>query len=189
MVDDTGVEAVSGLPLVPAIEAILFVADRPVSAVGLASVLQHPLDDINSGLAALAERHSGDDSALEVRKIGGGWRLYTKASLDPAIAAFAGEEAAPRLSQAALETLAVIAYKQPISRGHVAAVRAVNVDSVVRTLVSRGLIQDAGTDPDTGATLFETTPLFLEKIGVDALEDLPAISPLLPDTTEPFDAY
>lgn len=181
--------AAQDLPIVSAVEAILFVADKPVSAVGLASALQHPLDHIHAALAELTRRHEGGDSALEVREIAGGWRLYTKQSFDPAVAAFAGEEAAPRLSQAALETLAVIAYKQPISRGHIAAVRAVNVDSVVRTLVSRGLIQDVDVDAETGATLFGTTPLFLSKIGVNDLDELPPISPLLPDSTEPFDVY
>lgn len=189
MTEQDAADDTAQLPLVPAIEAILFVADKPVSAVGLASVLKHPLDRIHAGIVELQQRHETSDSAIELREVGGGWRFYTKASLDAAVAAFAGEEASPRLSQAALETLAVIAYKQPISRGQIASVRAVNVDSVVRTLVSRGLIHDVDTDHETGATLFGTTPLFLSKIGVNSLDELPAISPLLPDSTEPFDAY
>ncbi len=179
----------AGLSIVPAIESILFVADKPVSAVGLATVLQHPLPEIQEALRALAQRHRDTESAIELREVGGGWRLYTKEEFDSAIAAYAGEEAAPKLSQAALETLAVIAYKQPISRGSIAAVRAVNVDSVVRTLVSRGLVQEAGVDPETGAILFETSPLFLSKIGINAVDELPAISPLLPNSTEAFDAH
>ena len=109
------------------------------------------------------------------------------ADFDPAVSAYVGQETSPRLSQAALETLAVIAYKQPISRGQVAAVRAVNVDSVVRTLLNRGLIQEADIDPDTGATRFETTPQFLSALGINELSDLPPVSPLLPDGQEGFD--
>lgn len=174
----------AALPLAGAVEAILFVADKPVSAINLATVLRRPLAEIHAAIVELAQHHASGASAIEVREIGGGWRLYVKAGLDPAVAAYAGEEAAPKLSQAALETLAVVAYKQPVSRGQIAAVRAVNVDSVVRTLVGRGLIAEVDSDPETGAALFATTALFLSAMGLTGIDELPPISPLLPDAAE-----
>lgn len=164
-----------------AIEAILFIADKPVSTVALASAVQQPVEAVTVGLEALRSRLEETGSGVELREIGGGWRLYACSTFDSVIASYLGDEVAPKLSQAALETLAVIAYKQPISRGQVASVRAVNVDSVVRTLVGRGLVQEAGTDPETGAVLFATTPLFLSALGISALDELPKIAPLLPD--------
>lgn len=166
------------------IEAILFVAEQPVPAVSLASVLEIPLPEAHAALEALGKRLAEAEGATELREAGGGWRLYVRSKYDETVRKYVGEEIAPKLSQAALETLAVIAYKQPITRGQVSAVRAVNVDSVVRTLVSRGFVQEAGLDPATGAVLFETTPLLLEKLGLNSLDELPPISPLLPNVDE-----
>ena len=179
--------AAAQLPIVGAVDSILFVTDKPVSAISVATAIEHPLGQVQAALHSLQQRLDDTDSALELREVGGGWRLYVRADFDPAVSAYVGQETSPRLSQAALETLAVIAYKQPISRGQVAAVRAVNVDSVVRTLLNRGLIQEADIDPDTGATRFETTPQFLSALGINELSDLPPVSPLLPDGQEGFD--
>ena len=118
---------------------------------------------------------------FELREVGGGWRIFVRQDFDWAVKMFVANESPSKLSQAALETLAVIAYKQPISRGQVASIRAVNVDSVVKTLLSRGLITELFTDSETGAINYGTTPTFLETLGINALEDLPLISPYLPD--------
>jgi segregation and condensation protein B len=125
---------------------------------------------------------------FELREVGGGWRIYVREEHDPLVRNFVLEQNPTRLSPAALETLAVIAYKQPITRGAVASIRAVNVDSVVRTLLGRGLIAEAFTDPETGAIHYETTPLLLTQLGINSLDELPPISPMLPDGVDGFDA-
>ncbi|MDO3636714.1 SMC-Scp complex subunit ScpB, partial [Mycolicibacterium arseniciresistens] len=127
--------------------------------------------------AELAERGSG----IDLREAGGGWRMYTRARFAPYVERLVLDGARSKLTRAALETLAVVAYRQPVTRARVSAVRGVNVDAVVRTLVARGLITEAGTDPDSGATTFATTELFLERLGLSSLTDLPDIAPLLPD--------
>ena len=126
-------------------------------------------------------------AGFELREVGGGWRFYVRAEFDPLIADFTQNSGSARLSQAALETLAVIAYKQPISRGSVAAIRAVNVDSVVRTLVARGLIEEVGNDSETGAILYGTTAALLEHLGINDISELPPIAPLLDDGSEGFE--
>jgi segregation and condensation protein B len=122
-----------------------------------------------------------------LREVGGGWRLYVRAEHDDVVRDFVLTQSPTRLSQAALETLAVIAYKQPIARSSIAAIRAVNVDSVVRTLLGRGLITESFTDAETGAIHYETTPLLLTQLGINTLDELPPISPLLPDGVEGFE--
>lgn len=192
MTEPTGVVDVDSMPggLAAAIEAVLMVADRPVGEFDLAEVLGVPVTEIRATLDSLRAEYDGltgrDDSApgvprgFELRRVGGGWRLYSRSEFAPVIQAFVLEGQAARLSQAAMETLAVIAYRQPVSRARVSAIRGVNVDGVVRTLVARGLVHEMERDPLTGALLYGTTPYFLEKIGLDSLQELPSISPYLP---------
>jgi segregation and condensation protein B len=189
-----------GIDLARALEAILMVVDEPQSVVGLASAVGRPVKEVRAAIASLVADYDGepDPAALpdaparprrgfELREVGGGWRLYVRAEFDDVVRDFVCTQAPAKLSQAALETLAVIAYKQPISRGAVASIRAVNVDSVVRTLLSRGLITEAFTDSETGAIHYETTDLLLTQLGINSLDELPPISPLLDDGQDGFD--
>lgn len=164
------------------LEALLFIAEAPLPLVTLASSLGVPVGEVSGALEALGA--SLNDRAVELREVGGGWRLYLKPEFDEIVSDYVTSTTPSKLSQAALETLAVIAYKQPVTRASVAAIRAVNVDSVIRTLLGRGLIEEAFVDPETGASNFVTTPLMLELLGINSLDDLPAISPLLPDTED-----
>lgn len=173
-----------------AIEAIMMVADAPISLVVLAGSLELPVAEIREALHELRDDYSGLNGGpvrgFELREVGGGWRIFVRQEFDWAVKLFVANENPTKLSQAALETLAVIAYKQPISRGQVASIRGVNVDSVVRTLLSRGLITELYTDSETGATHFGTTPLLLELLGINSLDELPPISPYLPDQNADF---
>lgn len=176
--------------LAAALEAILFVVESPVTVAALAVAVQQPTDAVQTALAALRagydERHAG----VELREVAGGVRIYTRPDHAELVEQFLQEGQRSKLSQAALETLAVIAYRQPVTRARVSAIRGVNVDGVVRTLLARGLIIEVGNDPETGGGLFQTTELFLEKMGLDALEQLPSLAPLLPDVEgiDDFDA-
>ena len=174
-------EVVPEHDLVGALEAVLLVVDAPVTEVALASAVGHRPVRIREVLLALAEHYTAASSGIELREIGGGWRFYTRDRFAPVVERFVLDGAQSRLSRAALETLAVIAYRQPVTRARVSGVRGVNVDGVVRTLTSRGLIEDAGTDPDTGAVLYRTTDLFIERLGLSDLSELPSLGPLLPD--------
>jgi len=173
------------------LEAIFMVADQPQSIVSLATALNAPVAEIRTTITALCSDFDGEGDGprrgFELREVGGGWRIYVRADYDAAVRDFVYTQNPARLSQAALETLAVIAYKQPISRGSIAAVRAVNVDSVVRTLLSRGLITEAFTDNETGAIHYETTELMLVQLGINSIAELPPISPLLSDGSDGFD--
>lgn len=173
------------------LEAILMVADQPHSVVSLASALNVPLADVKTAIQALVADYNGESGGpqrgFELREVGGGWRVYVRETYDYAVSQLIQDQVPAKLSQAALETLAVIAYKQPVTRGHVSAIRAVNVDTVIRTLVGRGLIQEAHTDPETGAIFYETTPLLLQELGIESLDQLPPLSPLLDDGAEGFD--
>src|SRR5690606_10466445 len=173
------------------LEAMLIVADEPLSVVNLATAVGSPVRPVRAALAALKADYDGEaegpQRGFELREVASGWRIYVREELDPVVTEFIGSQAPARLSQAALETLAVIAYKQPVTRSQVAQIRAVNVDSVVRTLLGRGLITEAHTDPDTGAMLYVTTDLLLEKLGISSLDELPHISPLLDDGSNGFD--
>ncbi|WP_396903505.1 SMC-Scp complex subunit ScpB [Mycolicibacterium phlei] len=163
------------------LEAILLVVDTPASVEQLASATEQPADRVAAKLAVMAQEYTERDSGIDLREAGGGWRMYTRAKYAPYVERLLLDGARSKLTRAALETLAVIAYRQPVTRARVSAVRGVNVDAVIRTLVARGLITEAGTDPDTGATTFATTELFLERLGLSSLADLPDIAPLLPD--------
>jgi segregation and condensation protein B len=173
------------------LEAILMVADEPQSIVSLATALSAPVKEVTRAIGALVADFDGADGSIrrgfELREVGGGWRIYVRPEHDEAVADFVLTQNPTRLSQAALETLAVIAYKQPISRGAVASIRAVNVDSVVRTLLGRGLITEAYTDSETGAIHYATTDLMLVQLGINSIDELPKISPLLTDGSDGFD--
>ena len=163
-----------------AIEAMLLMATEPVTTAGLAVALELPEADVTAELEGLARFYHDTERGFELRRVAGGWRLATAPDLAEFLEAAVVAEARARISQAALETLAVIAYLQPVTRGRIAGVRGVNVDGVVRTLLTRGLITEAGEEPG-GATTFVTTPLFLQKLGLDSLDELPDLAPLLPD--------
>lgn len=163
------------------LEALLLVVDTPVSVETLASVTEQPVYRVNAQLVKLASELSDRQSGIDLREMGGGWRMYTRARFAPYVERLLLDGARSKLTRAALETLAVVAYRQPVTRARVSAVRGVNVDAVIRSLLARGLITEAGTDSDTGATTFATTELFLERLGLSSLAELPDIGPLLPD--------
>src|SRR5262245_41420944 len=156
------------------------VADQPLDVPTLASAAGHPVDDVVATLTALADEYTEQGRGFDLRNVAGGWRFYTREEYAAVVEGFVLEGQQARLTQAALETLAVVAYKQPVTRARVSAVRGVNVDGVMRTLLARGLITEAGTDPETNGTLYGTTELFLERIGLASLSDLPPLAPLLP---------
>lgn len=164
-----------------ATEAVLMVTDEPVTPVVLATALGVPEDRVRRTLTDLRSEYASSSRGFELREVAGGWRLYSAPEFADVVSQFVLEGQTARLTQAALETLAVIAYRQPVSRGQVSAVRGVNVDSVVRTLTVRGLIAEVGTEPSSGAVLYGTTPSFLERMGFTSLEELPPLAPFLPD--------
>ncbi|MDH4160820.1 MAG: SMC-Scp complex subunit ScpB [Actinomycetota bacterium] len=174
-------EPVADLPLRPALEAVLMVVDEPVTALTLAQVLQRTVAEVEDALVALAAAYVAEERGFELRAVAGGWRMYSAARYAPAVEAFVLDGQHARLTQAALETVAVVAYRQPVTRARVSAVRGVNVDAVMRTLVSRGLVEECGSEPDTGAYLYRTTGYFLERLGIGSLDELPALAPYLPD--------
>ena len=168
-------------PLRPALEAVLMVADQPLDHLTLAAVVGYPPGEVAAALQALASEYAEQGRGFDLRNVAGGWRYYTREEYAGVVERFVLDGQQARLTQAALETLAVVAYKQPVSRARVSAIRGVNVDGVMRTLVSRGLVEEAGQDPHTTATLYRTTSFFLERIGVTSLEDLPELAPFLPE--------
>jgi segregation and condensation protein B len=175
-VNDAGLRA--------SLEAILLVADEPVPVVVLAQVLERPRNEVAAELRDLAASYTAEGRGFELREVAGGWRFYTREDYAPLVERFVSDGQEVRLTQAALETLAVVAYRQPVSRSRVSAVRGVNCDGVMRTLVLRGLVEEAGTDQETGANLYRTTGYFLERLGLAHLEDLPELAPFLPENIE-----
>ena len=167
-----------------ALEALLLLAEEPMSVTELASAVGAPTTVVEDCLAELVAFYDETGRGFELREVGGGWRYYTRAEHAELISAYLVEGRESRLSQAALETLAVVAYSQPISRGRIAAVRGVNVDGVIKTLLTRGLVAEAGHDHDSGALQFVTTAHFLERMGLRSLDELPPIAPLLPDAED-----
>jgi segregation and condensation protein B len=163
------------------LEALLLVVDVPATVDQLAAAAGQPAYRVAAKLGQMAEELTARGSGIDLRQAGGGWRMYTRARYAPYVERLLLDGARSKLTRAALETLAVVAYRQPVTRARVSAVRGVNVDAVMRTLLARGLITEAGADPDTGATTFATTELFLERLGLSSLADLPDIAPLLPD--------
>jgi segregation and condensation protein B len=170
--------------LKPALEAVLMVTDQPLDELRLAQAVQRPVRDVTTALHELAAEYVEQGRGFELRDVGGGWRFYSGADYAELVERFVVDGQQARLTTAALETLAVISYRQPISRARVSAIRGVNVDSVVRTLISRGLVEEAGVEPETGAHLFRTTTYFLERMGLSSLDELPEIAPFLPEMAE-----
>jgi segregation and condensation protein B len=168
-------------PLRLVLESILLVVDEPVSEVTLAQVVERPTDEVVAALRAIADEYDEHGHGIELRNVAQGWRLYTRAEAASYVERFVLDGQQARLTQAALETLAVIAYKQPVTRSRISAIRGVAVDGVIRTLLTRGLIEECGAEPETGAHLYRTTTLFLEKLGLNSVDDLPPLAPLLPD--------
>jgi segregation and condensation protein B len=163
------------------LEAVLLVADEPVPTGSLADVTRQPEAAVAAALRDLAGEYTAQQRGFDLREVAGGWRLYTRDECAAVVERFVTDGQEIRLTQAALETLAVVAYRQPVSRARVSAVRGVNCDGVMRTLVLRGLVEEAGTDPESGAILFQTTSYFLERLGLAQLSDLPDLTPFLPD--------
>ncbi|HKX68400.1 MAG TPA: SMC-Scp complex subunit ScpB [Intrasporangium sp.] len=164
-----------------ALEAVLMVVDEPVSEMALASALELPVDDVHAHLRGLEEEYAAASRGFTLRNVAGGWRMYSRADYAPVVEKFVLDGQQARLTQASLETLAVIAYRQPVSRARVSAVRGVNVDGVVRTLMSRGLIEEVEEMGESGAILYRTTPFFLQRMGLSSLDELPPLAPFLPD--------
>ncbi len=179
--DDLALRLADPVDLVSALEAILFVVESPVSVATLAASLQLTTAAITEALETLRAAYDERDAGMELREIAGGVRLFTRPQHAEIVEHFLHDGQRTRLTQAALETLAVIAYRQPVTRQRVSAIRGVNVDGVVRTLLARGLVVEVGQDPDTGGGLFRTTEMFLEKMGLRSLDELPSLAPLLPD--------
>jgi segregation and condensation protein B len=171
------------------LEALLFVMSDPVDEQTLASALRCGPDQVREGLTALAADYDQRRAGTTLRRVGEGWRLYTRDEHAGVVERFLVDGQKSRLTQAALETLAVIAYRQPVTRARVSGIRGVGVDGVMRTLLSRGLVHEVGTDPDTGGGLYATTPLFLERLGLRSLADLPELAPLLPETATMLDEH
>jgi segregation and condensation protein B len=167
--------------LKPSLEALLMVADEPLDPITLASAVGHPVDAVVAALTALVAEYDEQGRGFELRNVAGGWRYYTREEHAAVVEGFVLDGQQARLTQAALETLAVVAYKQPVSRSRVSAIRGVNVDGVMRTLLNRGLVEEAGTEHETGAHLYRTSSYFLERIGVESIDELPELAPYLPD--------
>ncbi|WP_406081487.1 SMC-Scp complex subunit ScpB [Micromonospora sp. NBC_00858] len=167
-----------------ALEAILLVVDEPVSELILAQVLEQPAERVGPMLDEIAAGYTAAGHGFELRRAAGGWRLYTRPEYATYVERFVLDGQSVRLTQAALETLAVVAYKQPVTRSRISAIRGVNCDGVIRTLVTRGLVEECGAEPDSGAFLYRTTTLFLEKLGLNTVDELPPLAPFLPDDVE-----
>jgi segregation and condensation protein B len=168
----------------PSLEALLMVADQPMETMTLATAVGYPVDQVSVALDELAAEYTEQGRGFELRNVGGGWRYYTRDEYAAVVEGYVLEGQQARLTQAALETLAVVAYKQPVSRARVSAIRGVNVDGVMRTLLNRGLVEEAGQDRETGANLYRTSGYFLERIGISSIDDLPELAPYLPDMAD-----
>jgi segregation and condensation protein B len=177
-------DADSSVQVSGALEALLLLAAEPVTEFELAQAVGVPESVVAETLAELVAFYEETGRGFELRQVGGGWRYYTRKEYADLITRYVMEGQQSKLSQAALETLAVVAYTQPISRSRVLAVRGVNVDGVMRTLLARGLIEEVGHDHESGAVLFATTSYFLERMGLTTLEDLPPLAPQLPEVEE-----
>jgi len=164
-----------------ALEALLLVVDAPTEDDALAAALDQPVARVRAALTAMAQRYAADGRGIDLRRVGEGWRFYTRDTYAPFVEKLLLDGQRAKLTRAALETLAVVAYRQPVTRARIAAVRGVNCDGVLRTLVTRGLVEEAGVDSSSQGTLFRTTELFLERLGLTSVDDLPPLAPLLPD--------
>lgn len=173
LADDTALDA--------ALEALLLVVDAPTEEETLAQALDQPVARVREAVHRLSAAYTAEHRGIDLRRAGGGWRFYTRDAYAHYVERLLLDGQRARLTRAALETLAVVAYRQPVTRARVSAVRGVNCDGVLRTLLTRGLVQEAGVDPATQGTLFCTTELFLERLGLSSLDELPPLAPLLPD--------
>ncbi|WP_374118812.1 SMC-Scp complex subunit ScpB [Allokutzneria sp. A3M-2-11 16] len=180
-IEEAGPELVEESELEAALESLLLVIDSPGSDEVLANAVDQPVARVAAALRRLSARYTEAGSGIDLRRVADGWRFYTRDRFAPYVERFLLDGQRAKLTRAALETLAVIAYRQPVTRARVAAVRGVNVDGVIRTLLARGLIEETGADPDTNGILYRTTELFLERLGLTSLEDLPKLAPLLPE--------
>lgn len=178
--DDVTDEGLGAPNLRSALEALLLVADEPMTTSTLATLTRTPEDQIVATLKELSDEYTKQGRGFDLKEIAGGWRFWTRADCAGVVERFVLDGQHARLTQAALETLAVVAYRQPVTRSRISAIRGVNVDSVVRNLVARGLIEEVGHDHETGAHLYQTTTYFLERLGLKSLEDLPPIAEHLP---------
>ncbi|MBO4139677.1 SMC-Scp complex subunit ScpB [Micromonospora tulbaghiae] len=167
-----------------ALEAILLVVDQPVSELVLAEILEQAPERVGAMLDEIAAGYTAAGHGFDLRRAAGGWRLYTRPEYATYVERFVLDGQSVRLTQAALETLAVVAYRQPVTRSRISAIRGVNCDGVLRTLVGRGLVEECGTEADSGAYLYRTTTMFLEKLGLNSVDDLPPLAPFLPDDVE-----
>lgn len=174
-------EGLGAPSLAAACEALLLLADEPLQISALAQATRRPVSEVAAVVAGLAEQYTEDMRGFELRRTGDGWRFYTRMECAEVVERFVLDGQQARLTQAALETLAVIAYKQPVTRARISGIRGVNVDGVVRTLITRGLIDEAGEDPETHAILYKTTSYFLERLGLVSLEQLPPLAEHVPD--------
>lgn len=167
-----------------ALEALLLLADEPMSVMTLAQATRRPVEAVEPVVHELSAEYTEQGRGFDLREVAGGWRFYTRAECSPLIERWVLDGQQARLTQASLETLAVIAYQQPVSRGRVSAVRGVNVDGVIKTLLTRGLIEEAGHDGESGSILYRTTSYFLERLGASSLEELPPLAEHLPDLAD-----
>ncbi|GAA1774827.1 hypothetical protein GCM10009681_53020 [Luedemannella helvata] len=181
--------ALSDAELRGALEAVLLVVDEPVGEFLLAQVLDEPAQRVAATLKELRDEYAASGRGFELRQSAGGWRLYTRTEYAAYVERFVLDGQQTRLTQAALETLAVIAYKQPVTRSRISAIRGVNCDGVIKTLVGRGLVEECGTERESGALLYQTTPLFLEKLGINSVAELPGLAPFLPENVDEIDAH
>jgi segregation and condensation protein B len=179
-----GAPSIDAHSLKPALEAVLMVADEPLDHLSLAQAVGSPPAAVAQALVELAAEYTEQGRGFDLREIGHGWRFYSREEYGEIVEQFVVDGQQARLTQAALETLAVVAYRQPVSRSRVSAIRGVNVDGVMRTLVSRGLVEEAGTEHETGAHLYRTTSYFLERMGLTSVDQLPEIAPFLPEMAE-----
>ena len=168
----------------PALEAVLMVADEPVAAAALGRATGRPEAVVERALRELAGEYSDEGRGFELREVAGGWRMFSRPEHAGVVEAFLLDGQTAKLTQAALETLAIVAYRQPVSRARVSAVRGVSVDGVMRTLLTRGLVAEAGVEATSGATLYRTTQEFLHRLGISSLEELPPLAPFLPELDE-----
>lgn len=164
-----------------ALEALLLLADEPTPAIQLAEVTGRPEPEVEATLAELAMQYVADGRGIELRRSDSGWRFYTATICRDLITRYVTDGRQSKLSQAALETLAIVAYRQPVSRSQVGAIRGVNPDGVIKTLHARGLIAEASAGPEGGVTTFVTTDYFLDRMGIDSVSELPPIADHLPD--------
>lgn len=182
--EDTLEDNLGAPSLAAALEALLLLADEPLTARDLAQITRMPETEVDATLRDLARQYTDAIRGFDLREVAGGWRFYTRSECSPLIERWVIDGQQARLTQAALETLSVIAYRQPVTRGRVSAVRGVNVDGVIKTLLTRGLIEEAGTEHESGAIFYKTTSFFLERMGIASLEDLPPLAEHLPDLAD-----